>query len=318
MAPTNCRAESRGSCVSVSSVITYFTPGRVAVSPTMSENDLVRAAAQQRNSGLRACRACARSPSRFAPGRSSGADDETGRRCRLPCPGSHRGTFRSDPRSAARLAAAAARPPAASPRAASRKSVSRPKWRLASRLARNRTSSASTRSSMLRELVRSVGTTTRVREFGGIPSEKSIRGSGRGVASSVASQFTIATARWLAHSNDKNHDQHQQPIRNAAGMRLCRKTRREDAVNKRDRAQVQEQWEPVPGLAQRLDEGQAGVRRPLELGQPVVDQVEPDVGGPIVVHSSVPRFRAQAGSPCAPPRFRAGGCAFAIFSTTWR
>ena len=28
MAPTNCRAASRGSCVSVSSVMTYFTPGK--------------------------------------------------------------------------------------------------------------------------------------------------------------------------------------------------------------------------------------------------------------------------------------------------
>ena len=35
--PTNCRAESRGSCVSVSSVITYFTFGSTAVSPTTSE-----------------------------------------------------------------------------------------------------------------------------------------------------------------------------------------------------------------------------------------------------------------------------------------
>jgi hypothetical protein len=37
MAPTNCHAESRGSCVSVSRVITYFTLDKTPVSPTMQE-----------------------------------------------------------------------------------------------------------------------------------------------------------------------------------------------------------------------------------------------------------------------------------------
>jgi hypothetical protein len=49
-------------------------------------------------------------------------------------------------------------------------------------------------------LVSMVGTTTRVRNPCGIPFEKSMRGSGRGVASKVASQLTRATARWLALS----------------------------------------------------------------------------------------------------------------------
>src|SRR5512145_3075412 len=35
--PTHCHAESRGSCVSVSRVITYFTFARTAVSPTRSD-----------------------------------------------------------------------------------------------------------------------------------------------------------------------------------------------------------------------------------------------------------------------------------------
>ena len=39
-----------------------------------------------------------------------------------------------------------------------------------------------------------VGTTTSVRDSGGIPSEKSMRGNGCGVTSNVASQFTSATA----------------------------------------------------------------------------------------------------------------------------
>jgi hypothetical protein len=44
------------------------------------------------------------------------------------------------------------------------------------------------------ELLSMVGTTTRCRDAGGMPSEKSIRGKGRGVTSSVASQLTNATA----------------------------------------------------------------------------------------------------------------------------
>jgi hypothetical protein len=43
-------------------------------------------------------------------------------------------------------------------------------------------------------LVSMVGVTTRVRMSAGMPPEKSMRGSGSGVASSVASQFTKATA----------------------------------------------------------------------------------------------------------------------------
>jgi len=47
-------------------------------------------------------------------------------------------------------------------------------------------------------LMSMVGITTRVRDSGGIPLEKSIRGSGCGVASTVVSQLTSATASWLA------------------------------------------------------------------------------------------------------------------------
>ncbi len=77
---------------------------------------------------------------------------------------------------------------------ASRKSVNRPKCKFSSRFARNRTSSASARSSMFWALISRVGITTRARDSGGIPPEKSIRGSGRGVTRSVATQFTSATA----------------------------------------------------------------------------------------------------------------------------
>ena len=46
-----------------------------------------------------------------------------------------------------------------------------------------------------------VGTTTKVRELGAMPAEKSILGSGRAVTKRVASQFTSATANWLAASS---------------------------------------------------------------------------------------------------------------------
>jgi len=56
-------------------------------------------------------------------------------------------------------------------------------------MARKRTSSASMRPSTAPEFASMVGTTTSVRESAGIPAEKSMRGSMRGVASSVTSQF---------------------------------------------------------------------------------------------------------------------------------
>ena len=50
-------------------------------------------------------------------------------------------------------------------------------------------------------VVRKVGTTTSVREVDGMPVEKSIRGSARGTTTSVANQFTSATASWLVASS---------------------------------------------------------------------------------------------------------------------
>ena len=50
------------------------------------------------------------------------------------------------------------------------------------------------RSSMLLMLVSIVGTTASVRDWAGIPSEKSILGSESAATNRVASQFTIAVA----------------------------------------------------------------------------------------------------------------------------
>jgi hypothetical protein len=54
---------------------------------------------------------------------------------------------------------------------------------------------------MCRSPASSAGTTTRVRDCGGMPAEKSIRGSGLGPASELAKRFTSATASWLKASS---------------------------------------------------------------------------------------------------------------------
>ena len=52
MAPTNCRAESRGNCVSVSSVMTYLILFKTSVLPIIMRKHIFRASAQARNSDL--------------------------------------------------------------------------------------------------------------------------------------------------------------------------------------------------------------------------------------------------------------------------
>ena len=54
-----------------------------------------------------------------------------------------------------------------------------------------------------------VGITTSVRACAGIPREKSIRGNGCGVTSSVASQFTRPTANWLVATSRTATISHQ-------------------------------------------------------------------------------------------------------------
>ncbi len=48
-----------------------------------------------------------------------------------------------------------------------------------------------------------VGTTTNVRDSGGMPFEKSSRGNGKGFVKSVTSQFTKDIDRWLQHKISK-------------------------------------------------------------------------------------------------------------------
>ena len=44
---------------------------------------------------------------------------------------------------------------------------------------------------------------TSARDSGGMPCEKSIRGSGCGATSKVANQFVSATANWLVDSSER-------------------------------------------------------------------------------------------------------------------
>jgi hypothetical protein len=70
MAPTNCRAASRGNCVSVSRVMTYRTSGQHRrVTDDERETVLAPRRLAAARSAPPACRACARSPSRSGRGR---------------------------------------------------------------------------------------------------------------------------------------------------------------------------------------------------------------------------------------------------------
>ena len=195
---------------------------------------------------------------------------------------------------------------------ASRKSVSRPKCRWSSRLARNRTSSASTRPSMSSALVSIVGTTTSVRDCGGSPCEKSMRGSGRGVTSNVASQFTIPTASWLVASSRRMPSVTSTRVGNPVAMRLRQQRRGERRRDRRDRAEVQQQRNPPPDPAERLGE-RTGASPPL--ARAAADPCRSDRsrrGRRDRRRRSCRRCRrcprAPAGSPCAPRRFRTDGC----------
>ncbi len=203
MAATSARAASRGNWVSVSRVMTNFTADRAAVSPITQAKPAPGAAGMPRSSALSSAslprlRSCPIHTPSFAFQRrgrwkrkkmSPSAPDRPSPYLRLSAAIARRARSTS--------AASVAR---VSWRASSR-SVSRPKCRLRSRLARKRTSSASTSSSTLSARVSRVGTTTSVRHCGGMPAEKSMRGSGCGVATRVASQFTRATPSRLAASN---------------------------------------------------------------------------------------------------------------------
>jgi len=101
----------------------------------------------------------------------------------------------------------------------------------------NRTSIASTSSSTCGALRSIAGTTARVRDSFGIPPEKSMRGSRCGVANKVASQFTTATERWLAHSATRRRaapDASPASRRRAPGAQRSRQSSPSSAASRLD------------------------------------------------------------------------------------
>ena len=192
--------------VSVSSVITYLTLAEHGGRADDEREAVPSGAAQQRvEVGQLAALALVAHPDPLLRVPAARAMEQE-ERCRLRTP-------RRVRRAAVSLvelldslrapARAAPRPPAASSTAASRKSVSSAKCRFGSRLARKRTSSASTR--LVDALCRGEHRRDHHQRagVGGIPAEKSMRGSGCGVTSSVASQFTMPTASWLVASSSR-------------------------------------------------------------------------------------------------------------------
>ncbi len=84
---------------------------------------------------------------------------------------------------------------------------------------------------MFRGLASIAGITTRVRDSGGMPSEKSIRGSGCGATSTVESQFTSATASRLAHSRERAPNRASGPSRTPPACAFASKAPEKTTVN---------------------------------------------------------------------------------------
>ena len=153
----------------------------------------------------------------------------------------------------------------------------------------------------------------RARTARGSPLEKSMRGSGRGVTSSVASQFTIPTASWLARQQQDDPEQwRQQSAGDAIAMRLRQQRRGESDCDRRDRAEVEQQGDAPPDCAERLGRANSaspprarGAADPCRSGRSRRGRRDRRRR---FSRRCRRRLRGRAGSPCAPPRFRPGGC----------
>jgi hypothetical protein len=195
--------------------------------------------------------------------------------------------------------------------AASRKSVSKPNSTLSSRLARKRTSSASSSASTFAGLVNMVGTTTSVRGAG-MPAEKSIRGRFCGATSSVASQFVSATALARHRQDQQAQGSSVQPGRPARGLDQQRPAQQRG--DQADGTQIEEQRASTCRPADVFGQAGLGPGRLLQLRQAGVRQVIADVGGP-AASAAAAEARSSA--------WRATFCSLkrllrAIASTAWR
>ena len=163
-----------------------------------------------------------------------------------------------------------------------------------------------------------VGTTTRVLDSSGIPAEKSRRGSGCGLTSNVASQFTRAIARWLAPKSERITDQPRaaRPD-NPSACAFASKLAGNDGRNQRDRAEYTAK-ETGGSICASASKGERrGSNGPLELRQSLIDQVKADMGR--AVAAAFPG-RALKASWIASRATWLSECRqfLAISSTTWR
>ena len=122
-----------------------------------------------------------------------------------------------------------------------------------------------------------------------------MRGSGCGVASNVASQFTSGDRQMTCAQNRQEPDQRKCPTLQRAGMRLCQQASGEDRRHQRDRAQIEQQRKPAaPSAADASDREWRTSSRSFELRQSLVDQVEADMCRAIV--AAVPRLAPSCAS----------------------
>ena len=107
-----------------------------------------------------------------------------------------------------------------------------------------------------------------------------MRGSALGVTSRVASQLTSATASWLARNHRKDDDEGQAPAHDAVGVRDRPQSAADRRGDRRDRAEVRKQRNPLDGTSHELRRGATVPHGSLELIQPASDQVVAHVRAP--------------------------------------
>ena len=93
-----------------------------------------------------------------------------------------------------------------------------------------------------------------------MPVEKSIRGSARGATSSVANQFTSATASWLVASSTGSHVDRETPAARVA--RGWHQNRAGQDRDQHDRAEIREQRALAPACRGRLQIRDDGIAQP--------------------------------------------------------
>ena len=290
MVPTNSRAASRGSWVSVSSVMTYFTLAQDRRRRRRSARS--GPVAPPRSSAFRspACRACARSPSRCVPAafqRRGRWNRKKGRRLPRIAPVL---LVECSIRCCARRSSGSSSGSVSSRRVA--KIGQQAEVQAASRLARKRTSSASTRSSIAAALVSMVGTTTSVRDRAECPRRNpSAAAAAASPAGSPASSPAPPPAGWCPAARATTATSDQQAS-HAARRRSAWRSRppARKRGQQRDGAQIEQQREARTPACAALSAEERRTSRPRA----------PAAADPCRSGSSRRARARSSASPCAP------------------